>query len=253
MAYHRAMNKLVLAILCAVPLLAEAGAAAPPPAAEGGAEELVTASRSDKTVIPGASLRRTADFALQRIKVSSDAPEFAARRDDILATLRLLQAAAARERSLELCVLLDGRWVVPLALEAGTVRFAAGPRAQTSEVVIAVKARTVTGIAGNAALFARLKTFPTTVKPAGRAAVDVIGEAELSVENPAQYRARVIELYAADAKAVTAALGADYRVVTRGIDRQLQWLRDGGANLVFFIPYEFDVIPANVSAYSHSP
>lgn len=249
LAYHRAMNKFALAILCAVPLLPPAEAAQPPPATGGALEELVTTSRTDKTVIPGASLRRPADFALQRIKVSSDAPESAARRDDIFATLRLLQAATARERGLELCVLLDGRWVVPLALEADVVRIAAGSRAQTSEVMVALKARTAAGAAANAALFARLKAFPATVKPAGRAALDVVGDTELTVENPSQYRAQVVALYAADAKAVTAALGPEYRVVTRGIDRQLQWLRDGGANLVFFIPYEFDVIPVNVSAY----
>jgi hypothetical protein len=221
--------------------------------AESTDEVLVTAGRTDKTVIPGVSLRRTADFALQRLKVSSDAPELNSRRDDILATLRLLQAAATRDKAIELCVLLDGRAVVPLKVDASTLRFVAGSRAQTSEVFLAAKARVTAG-AGNAnALFARLKEFPATVKPAGRAAIDVIGDAELTLENPEQYRAKVIDLYAADSRAVTAALGTEYRVVTRGIDRQLQWLRDGLSDVVIYIPYEYDVIPVNISSYSRAP
>ncbi|MFM1886983.1 MAG: hypothetical protein RL026_2140 [Pseudomonadota bacterium] len=237
------MNRWVQCLLFAGGTLAAALAIA------GSEELLVTAHRTEKTVIPGASLRRPADFALQRIKISSDAPELAARKDDILGTLRLLQAAAAKGQGLELCVLLDGGVVVPLQAEDPHLRVAAGARPQTSELALAIKARTVSGAAGNARLFARLRDFPATVRPAGRAAIDMVGGTEVTVEDPLQYRSRVVELYAAEAKTVTAALGPDYRVVTRGIDRQLQWLRDGGANLVFFIPYEFDVIPANVSAY----
>lgn len=225
----------------------------PAQGAEGADEVLVTTSRTDKTVIPGASLRRSADFALQRVRVGSDAPDSAARREDIVATLRQLQAAAARERNLELCVLLDGRVVVPLKIDASTLRFASGSRAQTSEVTLAVKARLPPGQGVASALFARLKAFPGTVKPVGRAAIDVMGDAELVLENPSQYRTRVIELYAADSRAVTSALGPDYRVVTKGIDRQLQWMRDGESDVILYIPYEYDVIPTNVSSYSRSP
>jgi hypothetical protein len=146
--------------------------------------------------------------------------------------------------------LLDGRVVAPLRIDASTIRFSVGARSQTSEVVVALKAKTAAGAADNTALFAKLKEFPTTIKPTGRAAIDLVGDTELAIDNPAQYRSRVIELYAADARAVTSALGSEYRVVTRGIDRQLQWLRDGISDVVIFIPYEYDVIPVNVGSYS---
>jgi hypothetical protein len=241
------MNKLTAIMLCATQCLGVAASA------ESENEVLVAVSRTDKSVVPGASLRRSADYALQRVKVSSDAPEANARKEDILATLRLLQSAAVRDRTIEVCILLDARVVAPLKIDAATVKFPAGNRAQTSEVMIAIKTKAATTASDASALMAKLKQFPLTVSPAGRAAIDVIGDAELTIENPTQYRAKLIELYAADARAVTAALGPEYRVVTRGIDRQLQWLRDGLADVVIFIPYEYDVIPVNVSSYSRSP
>jgi hypothetical protein len=243
------MKTLVLLVLCSLQCLGAACAAqaVTAPVSE---EVLVTTTRTDKTVIPGASLRRPADFALQRIKVSSDAPELLARKDDILATLRLLQSAASRDRTVELCVLLDGRMVSALRIDASSLKFSAGARPQTSEVIVALKSRLEPGAAAGPALFAKLKDFPAAIKPAGRAAIDVVGEVDLTLEDPAKYRSRVIELYAADARAVTASLGTEYRVVTRGIDRQLQWVRDGMSDVVIYIPYEYDVIPANVSSYS---
>ena len=238
------MRTLFLPILCLSQFLLAAHAA------DNAEEVLVSTSRTDKTTIPGASLKRLADFALQRIRVSSDAPELNARKEDILATLRSLQGAAARDRSVELCVLPDGRAVAPLKVDASTIRFSPGSRAQTSEVVVAVKSRMAPGAGNGISLFAKLKDFPTTIKPAGRAAIDVVGDTELTIENPAQYRAKVIELYAADAKAVTSSMGTEYRVVTRGINQQLQWVKDGLSDVVIFIPYQYDVIPANLTSYS---
>ena len=157
-------------------------------AAESPVEFLVAASRTDRTVIPGASLRRPADFLLQRVKVSSDAPEAAVRRQEILQTLRLLQDAANRDKAIDLCVLLDNRIVAPMKIDPATMRFGDGPRAQTSEVSIAVKTKVVAGAVGATALFAKLKEFPTTVKPVGRAAVDVVLRERCDQRNALQQR-----------------------------------------------------------------
>jgi hypothetical protein len=235
-------NKLVLLVCCIIQFPLAASAA-------GNAEELlVTAVRTDKTVIPGASLRRPADHLLQRIKVSSDSPEPGVRTDEIIAALRLLQNAATRDGSLELSMLLDYGVVVPLNINPAAIKLRAGSRSQTSEVVIGVKTRAAPGADNPIALFAKLREFPTRIKPAGRAAIDLMGDIELTIVNPRQFREAVIRLYAADTKTVTSALGAEYRVVTRGIDRQLQWLRDGMTDVVIFIPYEYDVVPVDVAS-----
>ena len=217
-------------------------------AAEEPEELLVTPARTDKTVIPGASLKRPADFLLQRVKVSSDAREESVRKDEIFETLKLMSAAAARDKTIDLVVLLDAR-VIPLKLDSTTVKLTRGSRADTSETTVSLRTRVIQGASHATELYGKLKAFPTTIKPAGRSAIDVYGDAEVSIVNPSQYREQVVKLYAADSKLVTSTLGPDYRVITRGIDRQLQWVRDGMTDITLFIPYEYDVIPANVSSY----
>jgi hypothetical protein len=212
-------------------------------------EFLVSTVRTDKTVVPGASLKRPADFLLQRIRISNDTREEKPRKEEVLETLRLLLNAAAKDKGIELALLADYRTVVPLKLEVAALRLTHGNRADTSELTICIKTKVVPGASNAAALFAKLKEFPSSVKPAGRSAVDAFGEIEVTIVNPAQYREPVIRLYAADSKLVTSALGPDYRVVTKGIDRQLQWLRDGLVDVIVYIPYEYDVIPSNVTSY----
>jgi len=221
-------------------------------AAEDADELLVTSVRTEKTIIPGASLKRPADYILQKIKVSSEAREEKVRKDEILETLRLIVNAAAKEKSIELAVVLDNRIVVPFKLDSATLKFARGNRTDTSETYLSVKTKVVPGASNAVALFSKLKEFPTTIKPVGRAAIDLVGDIEVSLVNPSQYREEVIKLYAADSKMVTNALGSDYRVVTKGIDRQLYWIRDGMTNVIIYILYEYDVVPVGAAAYNRT-
>jgi hypothetical protein len=236
------MNRLLLATLLFVVGTSRTFSAEEPE------EFLVTTARTDKSVIPGASLKRPADFLLQRVKVSSDAREENVRKDEIFETLKLMSAAAARDKTIDLVMLLDAR-VIPLRLDAATVKLTRGSRADTSETTICVRTKVIPGASHVTELYGKLKAFPTTIKPAGRSAIDVYGDVEVSIVNPSQYREQVVKLYAADSKLVTSTLGAEYRVVTRGIDRQLQWVRDGMTDVTFFISYEYDVIPASVTSY----
>ncbi|MES1195482.1 MAG: hypothetical protein ABUL58_00865, partial [Steroidobacter sp.] len=50
-------------------------------------ELIVSAIRAENTKIPGASLKRPADFLLQQIKVSSDSRDEKTRKDEIFETL----------------------------------------------------------------------------------------------------------------------------------------------------------------------
>lgn len=213
-------------------------------------ELLVTTLRTEKITIPGASLRRPADYLLQQIKVSNDSPDEKVRKDEILQTLRLMENAAARDKGTELALLADSRTVVPMKPDIAALKLARGNRVDTSEVTVCIKVKIIPGTSNAAALFERLKSFPNSIKPAGRTAIDVSGNPELTIINPDQYREQAIKLYAADSRLVTSALGADYRVVTKGIDRQLQWVRDGLINVLIYIPYEYDVIPTHVTSYS---
>lgn len=104
-------------------------------------------------------------------------------------------------------------------------------------------------VGNSTALVARLRDFATSIKPVGRTIVDADGDFEISIVNPAQYRDRVIELFGADVKKVTGALGPDYKVIAHGIDLPIEWVRAGMLEVTIFVPYRYDVLPSTVTSY----
>jgi hypothetical protein len=216
-------------------------------------EVIVTGSRSEDVAIPGTSLKRPGDSILLTVEVSNDSRDPKTRRQEIEATLRAMMAAAAKEKSIELSVIGDNNLVLPLRIDSATLHLMAGDRSDTSEATISVKTQIPAQVGNSSALVAKLKDFATNIKPVGRTIIDSDGGIQISIVNPMQYRDRVIELMAADVKKVTAALGPDYKVVLRGIDQPIQWVRDGMLELTIFVPYRYDVLPATVTSYLQAP
>ena len=212
-------------------------------------EVVVTGSRGESSAIPGTSLKRPGDFILLMVEVSNDSRDAKTRKEEIEATLRAMLAAAAKDKSIELSVIGDNNLVLPLKLDSATLNLMSGKKADTSETTISVKTRIPQTVGNSTALVAKLKDFASSIKPVGRTLVDDDGDFEISIVRPAQYRDRVIELFAADVKKVTAALGSDYKVVARGIDAPIQWVRDGMLEVTIFVPYSYDVLPASVTSY----
>jgi hypothetical protein len=216
-------------------------------------EVVVTGMRAESSTIPGTSLKRPGDFILLMVQVSNDSRDEKTRKGEIEATLRAMLAAAARDKSIELSVIGDNNLVLPLKLDSATLELVGGKRPDTSETTVSVKTRIPQTVGNSSALVAKLKDFARGIKPVGRTIVDDDGDFEISIVNPAQYRDRVVELFAADVKKVTNALGADYKVVTRGIDQPIKWVRDGLLEVTIFVPYSYDVLPASVTSYTRLP
>jgi hypothetical protein len=213
-------------------------------------EVVVTGTRAESSAVPGTSLKRPGDFILLMVVVSNDSRDQKTRQSEIEATLRAMLAAAAKDKSIELSVIGDNNLVLPLKLDSATLNLVGGKRPDTSEATISVKTRIPQSVGNSSALVAKLKDFASGIKPVGRTIIDDDGDFEISIVKPAQYRDRVIELFAADVKKVTAALGADYKVVVHGIDAPIQWVRDGMLELTIFLPYSYDVLPASVTSYT---
>jgi hypothetical protein len=216
-------------------------------------EVVVTGMRAESSTIPGTSLKRPGDFILLMVQVSNDSRDEKTRKSEIEATLRAMLAAAAKDKSIELSVIGDNNLVLPLKLDSATLELVGGKRPDTSETTVSVKTRIPQTLGNSSALVAKLKDFASGIKPVGRTIIDHDGAFEISIVNPAQYRDRVVELFAADVKKVTGALGADYKVVARGIDHPIEWVRDGMLEVTIFVPYSYDVLPASVTSYMHVP
>lgn len=213
-------------------------------------EVVVTGMRAESSAIPGTSLKRPGDFLLLMVEVSNDSRDEKTRKSEIEATLRAMLAAAAKDKSIELSVIGDNNLVLPLKLDSATLELVGGKRPDTSETTISVKTRIPQTVGNSTALVAKLKDFASGIKPVGRTIIDDDGAFEISIVNPTQYRDRVIELFASDVKKVTASLGTDYKVVTRGIDQPIEWVRDGMLEVTIFVPYSYDVLPASVTSYT---
>jgi hypothetical protein len=218
------------------------------------AEEIVvTAMRRAETAVPGTMLRRTGDFALLRVEVTNDTREAAGRRTEIFDTLRAALAAAKRDGGIELSTVSDGGTVLPLKVDAASVPLESAGRPDTSRTAITVKTKISSGEVNGPAIVAKLRSFIASIKPVGRTQLDAADDVEISIVNPNQYRDAVIELFAADVRKVTGALGDQYRVVVRGVDKPVQWVRTGVLELGIFVPYTYDVLPASMTAYVNAP
>ena len=215
-------------------------------------EVVVTGMREEGSAVPGTSLKRPGDFILLTVQVSNDSRDARTRTDEITATLRAMLAAAAKDKSIQLSVIGDNNLVLPLKLDSATLHLMGGKRPDTSETTISVKTRIPETVGNSTALVAKLRDFATSTKPVGRTILDEDGDFEISIVNPAQYRDRVIELFAADVKKVTAALGQEYKVVAHGIDQPIEWVRAGMLEVTIFVPYRYDVLPASVTSYNRS-
>jgi hypothetical protein len=220
-------------------------------AQEGLEEVIVTGSRVEGTRIPATSLKRQADFLLLKVEISNDSRDYKTRREEIYTTLRALQAAAEKDKTIELSIIRDESIVLPLQLDDTTLNFENSGSGGTLQTTISIKTR-IGPKASGAALIAKLKNFVTSIKPAGRTNLDDDEETQVSVINIAQYRDPVIQLFANDVKKITSALGGDYRVVIHGLDQPIQWVRSGTLEVTIFVPYAYDVVPTSISSYSPS-
>lgn len=209
-------------------------------------EVVVTGARREAAdyseTMPIITLRRTADFAVQEVKIAGDTRDTAKRRDEIYAMIR-----GAIELSGKYGVeLATGDYVVePLTLaNYRNLPLANDGRPDTDRTVFLVKTRLTSGVDAKGALD-RITRFISAVPSVGRAEMKAQDDLTLSVVNPDQYRAQIIELIAADAGATAAKFGAGYGVEVKGLDRPVEWARASLTEVFLYLPAAYVVRPKN--------
>jgi hypothetical protein len=224
--------------------LALAVIASPALAQAGGDEVIVTAQRREADDYsadrPAVGLHRMADFAVMPVTVTGDTRDAAQRADEIYAMLANAIAAAEKAG----VSLAHGETVVQPITAANyrslTLKRADRPDSQSLTVLVKVPlsdkidARTAE---------ARITAFIKAVKPVGRALMEENGDLTLSVVAPDQYRPAIARAVATDAHATSAAFGPDYVVEVEGLQRPVEWARDGLTGVLLYIPYKLTVTP----------
>lgn len=234
------MKRILLSILVA--------AAFCPPCAHAqmsaGDEVIVTASRRDtddySAERPAVGLRRTADFAVQKVTITGDSRDPDLRAQEIYAMLANAIAAAPKAG---IALAFGQQRVQALSLQNyRALTLTSDRRPDSQKLLFLAKAPLASGGSAEAAQ-ARITAFIKAVKPVGRALMETTDDLTLSVVDPDQYRPAIADAIAADAKAMAAKLGPDYGVSIEGLNRPVEWARAGLGEVQLYIPYKLVVEP----------
>ncbi|AQR75671.1 TonB-dependent receptor [Sphingomonas sp. LM7] len=209
------------------------------------AEVVVTGSRRQTEGFeegrPVVGLRRAADFAILNVTVAGDTRDRDTRRSEILAMVKSAIDLAGKF-GLELAT---GNGVVEPLTPANyrNLSFTGDNRPDTDRTSFLVKVRIGNGVDGAAARD-RINRFIKAVPAAGRA--EIRGSSDdftLSIVGPDKFRGEILDIIAADAKAISARLGTDYGVEIKGLDRPVEWSRAGLTEVFLYVPYNMVVRP----------
>lgn len=183
-------------------------------------------------------LQRTADYAVLPVRITGDTRELKQRRDDLQATIRNAIDTAAKS-GIELAT---GDYIVrPLTLtNYAELKFNGDGRPDTDQASFLVKLRLAPGM-DLATATNRLTRFVEAIPKVGRSTVVPIGEVTLSVVDPDQYRAAIIDLIAADARTSAAKFGPSYGVQVTGLDRPVEWTRAGPTEVFLYLQSSYTI------------
>lgn len=191
---------------------------------------------------PTMMLRRTADFAVQPVRVVGDTRDEVKRREEIYAMLKGAIELAPRY-GVELAT---GDYLVePLTLGnyKNLVLGEDEERDDAEGAGFLVKTRLAPGMDAKTAL-ERITRFVKAVPAVGRAEFVTQGDLTLSVVSPDQYRGAIIDLIAADAAKAMAKFGPNYAVTVTGLDRPVEWTRAGLTEVSLYLPSSYSVVPS---------
>lgn len=207
-------------------------------------EVIVTASRIEQDAyqrdMPAVGLRRTADFLVQQVTIRGDSREPKQRAAEIR---QMLQRAVelANKHGVQLAY---GDYILtPLTLaNLDEVPLANDNRPDSQKIEFLVKAPLGGKDVGSSAQ-KRIEDYVEAVPEVGRAQMDAVGDASLSVVGPDQYRGQIADKVVADARSLAERMGPDYGVQIEGLNMPVLWTRSGPVEVLLYVPYKLVIVP----------
>ncbi|HYD38564.1 MAG TPA: TonB-dependent receptor [Allosphingosinicella sp.] len=197
----------------------------------------------DASALPAIGLRRRADFALLPVVVAGDTRDRDQRREEIFTMVR---SALDRARRSGIELAIGDYIVVPLTADNyRTLTFFSDGRPDSERVSFFVKTRLGASPDEANQAITRLEQFIRSVPAAGRAELRASGALTLSIVAPDQYRSRILDMIAEDARAIAARFGPQQQVEAHGLDRPVEWRRAGATEVFLYIPHRMVFRPAS--------
>jgi len=207
-------------------------------------EIIVTGSRYsayEELTAPHIFEKRRADFVIVELEVRSDTRDYSTRRNEIRDALRALEGRARQGSTTLVLTDEENGLVRPFSLASAEEIIRGDNRPDSS--VITIRLRTPVGADDTLeAINERLERFVSGATKPGRVEMEM-GDGELTLVDPEQYREGLVRAIAADGQAAAAAFGAGYGVVVTGLDRRVAWQRTGDLELTLFINYAMSIGP----------
>ncbi|MCV6622212.1 MAG: hypothetical protein OIF51_10735 [Cellvibrionaceae bacterium] len=204
-------------------------------------EVLVTAQSNsgDYYEMPAVTIRKKADFLVQRIRLINDSRSPDLRKSEILETIDNLIKASKRVNGIELSY-GDG-FLVPIKLNDDSLQLIEDrKKSDTSYVNIIVKVA-LNEKQSPKQQIAELRKFISKAKLVSRTEIELLGDIGLSIVGPEQYRYEILEKVAFESKKVKELLGGTCEMKVAGLEGRVEWDRSGMAELTLYIRYATEV------------
>ena len=209
--------------------------------ASGMDEIVITGSRlsDDYEVMPAVTIKRKADYLVQRIRLINDSRSPALRKTEIIQTIDNILKASKNIKGIELSY-GDG-FLVPVNLNDNSLQLIEDrKRVDTSHVDIFVKVALNEKISPKKQI-AELRAFIARTKLVSRTEIEALGDIGLSIVGPEQYRYEILQNITTENNKIKNIVGGSCEITVSGLEGRVQWDRTDITELTLYISYATEV------------
>lgn len=203
-------------------------------------EIVVTGIRASEMyeAMPAVTLKKTADFMVQRIKIVNDSRSEEQRNTEIRETLQNLSNGAKKNNGLQISYGDD--YLQPLDPKDPTLVFTQDSRADTSVFYLSVKQK-INPEKPPIQQKDELIKFIKGASKSGRTEIDIPSGIDLSIVSPERYRNEIIKKIGEENQDIKRSIGENCTLTIDGLGNRVEWEQSGMIELMLYIPYNTQV------------
>jgi len=200
-------------------------------------EIMVTGSllTDDYYGMPAITIKKKADFLLQKVRFINDSRSPDLRKNEILRSIITFLKSAEETDGIDLSY--GSSFLQPLDLTDNTLELNRDrTKADTNYVDIIVKS-TVDDSKPIKAQIASLQSFIEIQQLTGRTEIENQDDINISIVNPEQYRYEILGMIAKENKVISDVVGNSCSITLSGLEGRVTWERTNIDELTLYIPY----------------
>lgn len=204
-------------------------------------EVVVTAQKRSASFdgIPAVTVKKRADYLVQRVKLINDSRSPDLRKKEIVDTIDNLIKAARKIKGIELSY--GEGFLLPINLNDESLQLIEdSKRTDTSSVSIFIKIALDQARAPRDQI-AELRSFIEKANRVSRTEIEVLDDVGVSLINPEQYRYEILKKVSEENNRVKEVVGGSCEITIAGLQGRVEWERSDVAELTLYIPYMTEV------------